>query len=1053
MNEKSSVQKSSGLFEEATPDSEEKDAISLSHEQLNSMKQEIASAILDGLRPQLEGITNTIDAQDKVIQGIRQKLEVIEQERDQLLKEIQELRQELHKPVSTEATVISSDEAEEQLAADTEESIDDSVLEQEESSPVDQIRKDPEIRTTHLDHEGTVSDELGSDKEISHEEVDEDTVVSKEVSNEVGSEDDDLSEELLVEKNAVEVFEEKELQAVHPSEAKYITELIGEAGFDVRGEISLDQRDEDEILRDVRRSLRRGKDSPVVNKLQAIGTVTSLGLNKLFSRNKSINEEAKQLRLQRQERNQQIADMDDDELKRYIVKHQEAARYYEKVAEVERQSIGEEAYDIIHERYGVGADGNLAFKDVEYEYFDQKTETLLDGTEVQVRTGEVHKLVLPRDMVIDELQKQINPEEYYGDDMSARSQQSSINAYTDEIAQINAKRSTGFGLLSRDYRVKQAEHLRGLKNGLVRSLGEKLRTENPDMTEEELINRADAYTFASHLHEAYATNRAIEGTATSVVANYLRGNGNIKKALIRQGSIGGLLAGAAAATGAGVVTVATGGATLVGAGVFTGILAAKTGKDYLSASQGSLESVHLESLYAESKQQDADFSELVTKSWDNKIEGRIDDNRRDIGVATATAAVRTGIAGAVGAAAGSIFTTATNAVNHEGVGVTETNDGAHTGDNPDAGDIDSGSFEAEPQTGEVDYAKANYVRYDEQGNADFSYKYNMYAFDEPTPDDVSPEQAMSDQISDGKYNPEQAATMYNLLTHEQRAELGMDGMHENAQGLADRLHDNELRTRYMEMIESNGVTARIETLPDGTYYNYGQEPVYNDEGTVISTRLVYETHNLHDETVTILKGPDGNEEMWLNRCGNKVEPTPPVNVPPVSEVPDTPGIKTGVEKTDSEKADSEKTSPEKTSVEKTDSEKTNPEKTDAEKTDVELTPKDPSEDINVNPDLPEQIKMGDVRVDGGEYQPEDTVTAPPEVYIAPTPEPSPTPAPDATPVAPEVRQEEVEVAPVADGTNGVVDQNVQDDLEESGSGSLETNGQGQPVGNNGRVEG
>lgn len=50
-------------------------------------------------------------------------------------------------------------------------------------------------------------------------------------------------------------------------------------------------------------------------------------------------------------------------------------------------------------------------------------------------------------------------------------------------------------------------------------------------------------------------------------------------------------------------------------------------------------------------------------------------------------------------------------------------------------------------------------------------------------------------------------------------------------------------------------------------------------------------------------------------------------------------------------------------------------------TENELNPKDPTKDINVNPELPDQLKMGDQRVDDGGYRPAEDVTK--ETYEAP----------------------------------------------------------------------
>ncbi len=119
----------------------------------------------------------------------------------------------------------------------------------------------------------------------------------------------------------------------------------------------------------------------------------------------------------------------------------------------------------------------------------------------------------------------------------------------------------------------------------------------------------------------------------------------------------------------------------------------------------------------------------------------------------------------------------------------------------------------------------------------------------------------------------------------------------------------------------------------------------------------------------------------------------------------------------------------------------------------ELDDKIPEDDSNVHPDLPGQVQMGEDRVESGELQPEGSVTPAPDTYIPPVAEPSPEPAPDATPITEEDRAVEVDQAPVAEGANSAVDLDRQQELEASGAGGLETDENGVPIGNDGRVEG
>jgi|GEM_PF-4811165 len=63
----------------------------------------------------------------------------------------------------------------------------------------------------------------------------------------------------------------------------------------------------------------------------------------------------------------------------------------------------------------------------------------------------------------------------------------------------------------------------------------------------------------------------------------------------------------------------------------------------------------------------------------------------------------------------------------------------------------------------------------------------------------------------------------------------------------------------------------------------------------------------------------------------------------------------------------------------------------------ELQPKDPREDINANPDLPEQVQMGDVRMGSGAPQAEHDVVRPPVKYEPKPIENDNAPAPGAKP--------------------------------------------------------
>lgn len=121
--------------------------------------------------------------------------------------------------------------------------------------------------------------------------------------------------------------------------------------------------------------------------------------------------------------------------------------------------------------------------------------------------------------------------------------------------------------------------------------------------------------------------------------------------------------------------------------------------------------------------------------------------------------------------------------------------------------------------------------------------------------------------------------------------------------------------------------------------------------------------------------------------------------------------------------------------------------------DPDPNPKKPTEDINANPDLPGQLEMGEDRMDAGDIQSEEKITTPSEEYVPPSNEPSYETAPGATEITQEEREEETQQSPTANEANSVIDQSVQEQLRESGAGQLETNEDGEAIGNDDRVDG
>jgi hypothetical protein len=321
-------------------------------------------------------------------------------------------------------------------------------------------------------------------------------------------------------------------------------------------------------------------------------------------------------------------------------------------------------------------------------------------------------------------------------------------------------------------------------------------------------------------------------------------------------------------------------------------------------------------------------------------------------------------------------------------------------------------------------------------------------------DMTSTDTALDGLFERAEGGPDQATQMAHALTESQKEQLGLGGL--NVDQIEGKLHDDGLRANALNLVNTdveNGSTQTAILTNDDLrqleatkgnlgMYNWGARPV-DENGNVISieearaqgitdTELVQyqiSLQELIDRGASLLKvtNADGETVYFNSLCQNMLTEIPHHDVPIVEEPhhpvePPTP---------------TEPTHPTEPTLP--------PEPTPTPP--VTPEPKDPNEDINVNPDLPDQVEVTDP-VDSGDHQPEDTVTTPPDDYVEPTPEPSHETAPEAEPVAPDVREDEVQDAPKADDANGPVDPGTQEQLEESGAGQLE-GGQG----NDGRVEG
>lgn len=337
-------------------------------------------------------------------------------------------------------------------------------------------------------------------------------------------------------------------------------------------------------------------------------------------------------------------------------------------------------------------------------------------------------------------------------------------------------------------------------------------------------------------------------------------------------------------------------------------------------------------------------------------------------------------------------------------------------------------------------------------------------------DMTSTDTALGGLFERAEGGPDQGTQMAHVLTESQKEQLGLSGL--DTDQIEEKLHDDGLRAEVLNLINTDAENGSAQTSilttddlrqleatkGDLNMYNWGARPV-DENGNFISiedarargitdTELVQYTTTLQDlidKDASLLKvtNADGETVYFNSLCQNMLTEIPHHDVPIVVEPhhpvepshPTEPTLPTEPTHPTEPTAPTHPTEP---------TEPTVPTPTPT----ITPEPKNPSHDINVNPELPDQVKVTEP-VESGEHQPETSVTTPPDTYVAPTPEPSHETAPGAEPTpAPEVRQEEVHDAPKADGANSPVDPNVEKQLEESGAGQLE-GGQG----NNGRVEG
>ncbi len=322
------------------------------------------------------------------------------------------------------------------------------------------------------------------------------------------------------------------------------------------------------------------------------------------------------------------------------------------------------------------------------------------------------------------------------------------------------------------------------------------------------------------------------------------------------------------------------------------------------------------------------------------------------------------------------------------------------------------------------------------------------------------ELAMKEWDSIGRRDPHRLAVAYTAMT-----EVGPGGKvdYSSVEQLEDIFLSNpELQeANHQELLEffknADFTTGSLEGMSYYSMYNVVGEDgtpeliqtyIENGSGTYAKFNGTYK-----DTAVEIMFRLDCGWQVisveqiqGVNVVAEEDIPTPPPTIVDPPEVPDFPTPETPDPEPEPEPTPEPTPEPEPEPTPEPEPEPTpepEPEPT------PEPDPKVPEKDINANDDLPEDIQMGDDRVDSGPLQDEGEVTPPPAEYVPPAPTPEQVPvAPEATPITPEERQDEIDQAPVVPGANTDIPQDRQDELADSGAGELD-GGQG----NDGRVDG
>ncbi len=198
------------------------------------------------------------------------------------------------------------------------------------------------------------------------------------------------------------------------------------------------------------------------------------------------------------------------------------------------------------------------------------------------------------------------------------------------------------------------------------------------------------------------------------------------------------------------------------------------------------------------------------------------------------------------------------------------------------------SADIDPQAGEYTADNIN-LDYTEYQSPD---KISDYAMGTQM-DMTSVDTAMQDMYDRAEGGPDHTAQMsIAFLTDSQMEEFGLSGL--TPQEIEERLHDDALRANVLNTINEvheNGATnVEIVDNVNGSFYNWGAEPVYDEAGNLVDTNLIQTETYLEDASLLRVTDADGNVSYFNEQCKNFLTEIPHPDVPvaesdPIAENP------------------------------------------------------------------------------------------------------------------------------------------------------------------------